>query len=201
MAGAVESIYIATQSGDAMRSVASAALIAGAGIRGDRNFDDRAVHDQQITLIDASEIERFNRETGLAIEYGAPRRNVVTRGVALNALVGKRFSVGQTTLVGVELCESVRDAGQAIGARRRDSGDGGRSVRPPSGPARPHRRGRCHSHRRPRGEPRRMNATRFCETHHPRRTMHRTSSLDAPRPGTTQYGAFMDVTRKRLLAR
>ena len=97
-----------------MRSVASATLIAGAGIRGDRNFDGRAVHDQQITLIDASEIERFNRETGLAIEHGAPRRNAVTRGIALNALVGKRFSVGQTTLVGVELCEPCATLGRRL---------------------------------------------------------------------------------------
>jgi MOSC domain-containing protein YiiM len=112
--GVIESIHVAARSGDAMRSVASAALIAGAGIRGDRNFDDRRVHDQQITLIDASEIERFNRETGLAIAYGEPRRNVVTRGIALNDLVGKRFRVGQTTLIGVELCEPCATLGKRL---------------------------------------------------------------------------------------
>jgi MOSC domain-containing protein YiiM len=112
--GAIESIHIAARSGDAMQSVANAVLIAGAGIRGDRNYDDRAVHDQQITLIDAAAIERFNRETGLAIASGDPRRNVVTRDVDLNALVGKRFRVGQTTLTGVELCEPCATLGKRL---------------------------------------------------------------------------------------
>jgi len=114
MPGAIESIYVAERSGAAMRDVASATLIAGAGIRGDRNYDETAVRDGQITLIDAAEIERFNRATGLAIGAGDPRRNVVTRGVDLTGLVGRRFRVGQTTLVGVELCEPCATLGKRL---------------------------------------------------------------------------------------
>lgn len=135
MSGAIESIYIAPTGGAPMCRIATAVLVAGAGIRGDRNFrdinardidaresnaresnfrDGATVHDGQITLIDAAEIERFNAATGLAIDVGAPRRNVVTRGVALNELVGKRFRVGQTTLVGVELCEPCATLGRRL---------------------------------------------------------------------------------------
>jgi len=114
MQGAIESIYIAQTPGAAMRSVVSATLIAGAGIRGDRNYDEAVLRDGQITLIDAAEIERFNRATGLDIGTGDPRRNVVTRGVELNDLVGKRFRVGQTTLLGVELCEPCATLGKRL---------------------------------------------------------------------------------------
>ena len=120
MSGAIESIYIAPTGGAPMCRIATAILVAGAGIRGDRNFrecprgEDGGAHEGQITLIDAAEIERFNAETSLAIDYGAPRRNVVTRGVELNELVGKRFRVGQTTLIGVELCEPCATLGRRL---------------------------------------------------------------------------------------
>ena len=114
MPGAIESIYIAEKPGAEMHRVTSAALVAGAGIHGDRNYDEVVVRDGQITLIDAAEIERFNRATGLGIGYGDPRRNVVTRGVELNGLVGKRFSVGQTTLLGVELCQPCATLGKRL---------------------------------------------------------------------------------------
>jgi MOSC domain-containing protein YiiM len=114
MQGAIESIYIAQTPGAAMHSVVDATLVAGAGIRGDRNYDEAVVRDGQITLIDAAEIERFNGATGLRIGTGDPRRNVVTRGVELNALVGKRFRVGPATLVGVELCEPCATLGKRL---------------------------------------------------------------------------------------
>lgn len=43
--------------------------------------------DREVTLIESEEIERFNRETGLALADGALRRNVVTLGIRLNGLV------------------------------------------------------------------------------------------------------------------
>ena len=50
-------------------------------------------------------MERLNAETGLDIAPGDLRRNVVTRGVSLNELVGSEFSLGETRLRGVRLCE------------------------------------------------------------------------------------------------
>ena len=129
---------------------AVATLVAGSGVRGDRNFRDLE-HDGQITLIAAEEVERFNRETGLEIGAGDPRRNVVTRGVALNELVGAQFRVGETTLLGVELCEPCATLGKRLASPERVRRAGRRRVRPPRRPAGAHRRRRPHRGRRPRG--------------------------------------------------
>jgi len=115
--GTIESIYIASRSGDAMRSVVRAELIAGCGIRGDRNYKELSstvAHDAQITLIAAEEIERFRRETGLRIDWGDPRRNVVTRGVALHELVGREFRVGNAVISAIELCEPCATLGRRL---------------------------------------------------------------------------------------
>jgi MOSC domain-containing protein YiiM len=115
MTARVEAIYIAPESGAAMVTVTVASLIADCGIEGDRNFNAAGVAPgNQVTLIEAEAVERFNAATGLAISPAAPRRNIVTRGVALNALVGKEFSVGPTTLQGVEWCEPCATLGKRI---------------------------------------------------------------------------------------
>jgi MOSC domain-containing protein YiiM len=113
MSGTIEAIYVAATSGAPMQRVSVAMLVAGSGISGDRNFRDQE-HDGQITLIAAEEVERFNRETGLEVDAGDPRRNVVTRGVALDELVGGQFRVGETTLLGVELCEPCATLGKRL---------------------------------------------------------------------------------------
>ena len=115
MSAWIEAIYVASTAGAPMMSVATAVLVAGSGIHGDRNYRDTLLpHDEQITLIAAEEIERFNRETGLDIGPGDSRRNVVTRGLDLGVLVGRQFRVGDTTLMGVELCEPCATLGKRL---------------------------------------------------------------------------------------
>jgi len=93
----VESISIGPT--DAIAPVDSVSALAGRGLEGDRKyFGDGAKPGQALTLIEAESLE----EVGLT---GAQsRRQVVTRGVRLNDLVGKRFRVGAVDCVGVELC-------------------------------------------------------------------------------------------------
>jgi len=111
----IEAIFVASTAGAPMTSVATATLVAGRGIRGDRNYRDTPLpHDEQITLIAAEQIDRFKRETGLDIAPGDSRRNVVTRGVDLSTLVGRQFRVGATTLAGVELCEPCATLGKRL---------------------------------------------------------------------------------------
>ncbi len=117
MSGFIEAIYIAPQSGQPMQLVPRADLIAGCGIRGDRNFKDAPTtvgHAEQITLISAEDIEQFCRLTGLRIAPGDPRRNVVTRGIALNELVGREFNLGSAVISGVELCEPCATLGRRL---------------------------------------------------------------------------------------
>jgi MOSC domain-containing protein YiiM len=79
--------------------------------RGDRKFRREGIParkngpDREVTLIEAEAIEAVSRDYGVAIEPIETRRNVVTRGIALNHLVGKRFGVGEAVLQGIHLCE------------------------------------------------------------------------------------------------
>jgi len=113
MTGSIVAIYIAESGAEPMSAVSEAELEAGRGILGDRyhgrggtfSKQDRLKPDQELTLIEAEEIERFNEATGLGLDLGATRRNVVTRGVRLNDLVGRQFSVGAAVVEGMRLCE------------------------------------------------------------------------------------------------
>jgi MOSC domain-containing protein YiiM len=88
------------------RLVDSLEVVAGSGIVGDRNFGSLPGYSgRNLTLIEVEEVEEFNRRTGCTLTSTDPRRNVVTRGVRLNAMVGKTFAIGAVLLKGVELCE------------------------------------------------------------------------------------------------
>lgn len=109
----VVAIYTAGTPGAHLSAVASAVLAAGKGIVGDRYHDGTGTFsgkladtsDFEVTLIEAEEVDAFNAREGLHLGPGAFRRNIVTRGVRLNALVGRRFTVGPVLLEGVRLCE------------------------------------------------------------------------------------------------
>lgn len=111
--GTVVAIYTASIAEAPMQSVDEARLEAGQGLVGDRyerntgTFSDRlkGKRDSELTLIESEQIERFNREQGLTLGLGALRRNVVTRNVRLNELVGRRFRIGAAVLEGMRLCE------------------------------------------------------------------------------------------------
>ena len=92
--------------GGPMLSVPEITLVAGAGIVGDRYYGtEQSYPGQNLTLIEAEEIEAFNARNGTAIGLTDPRRNVVTRNVRLNSLFGKVFSIGAVKHRGVRLCE------------------------------------------------------------------------------------------------
>jgi len=61
--------------------------------------------DREVTLIEIEAIEAMKRDLGIELDPGASRQNIVTRGVPLNHLVGRKFRVGEVTLFGVRLCE------------------------------------------------------------------------------------------------
>lgn len=115
MTGSVVSINIADQEGAEVRSLEEAELIVGRGIVGDRYFvDDQSEPEQQVTLIAVEEIERFNESNKLAVKAAQVRRNIVTKGVALNDLVRVEFKVGAVTLEGLELCEPCKYVAEGL---------------------------------------------------------------------------------------
>lgn len=103
----IEHIFIAPEKGAQVQALPAVVAIAERGLKGDRYSNDlnRKNAGQQVTLIEAEAIEGFVAETGLAMAPHEPRRNLVTRGIDLNALVGKRFKIGECEFEGIELCE------------------------------------------------------------------------------------------------
>lgn len=110
----VERIFISPAPGIVQVECQQIAVEAGRGVRGDRNFGLSAWPGQNLTLVEAEEIERFCLENGRALDLSLTRRNLVTRGLRLNELVNREFSIGGVRLRGVELCEPCAKLGQAL---------------------------------------------------------------------------------------
>lgn len=84
---------------------------AGRGLEGDRYFlrtgkySAKEGADRELTLIEQETLEALAREHDIKFALGDSRRNIVTRGVPLNHLVGRDFKVGGVAARGVRLCE------------------------------------------------------------------------------------------------
>jgi MOSC domain-containing protein YiiM len=104
MSGRVEAIYICAEHGDVPHAVESVQAIAGKGLEGNRYFDEGRP-EAELTLIEAEALEALKAEHGIDLDGARSRRNVLTRGVRLNDLLGRRFRVGELECRGLELCE------------------------------------------------------------------------------------------------
>ena len=108
--GTVVSINIAPAAEAPMQSINEVRAVPGRGLEGDRYFFKQGSFykpqpDRELTLIEAEAIEAMKRE--LDVDYGLSdsRRNIVTRDVPLNHLVGKEFLIGEVRARGLRLCE------------------------------------------------------------------------------------------------
>ncbi len=102
--GRVEAINIGPAE-ELPAAVGRARAEAGKGLVGNRYyFDDGAKPGRALTLIAAEALEATAAEDGIEISAAESRRNVLTRGIDVNALVGRRFRVGEVECLGVELC-------------------------------------------------------------------------------------------------
>jgi MOSC domain-containing protein YiiM len=109
--GAVVAIHIASTGAAPMKSVTAAQAVAGRGLDGDRyysklgTYSNDAGSGRDVTLIEVEAIEALKSEYKIELEPGQSRRNIVTRGVALNHLVEREFRIGDVVLRGTRLCE------------------------------------------------------------------------------------------------
>ena len=108
--GRVTSIHIAPVAAEAMLTVKQVRAVAAKGLEGDRYFLRLGTFwkpqpDYEVTLIEIEALEALERDYGVALLTAEARRNIVTRGVALNHLVGREFQVGEAILRGLRLCE------------------------------------------------------------------------------------------------
>ncbi len=102
-------ICVTGSAGSRLAPLREATLVEGRGIEGDRYFAGEGTFDGRrsgtdVTLIEEEAIEATRRDHGLEIEAWDPRRNIVTRGVRLNDLVGRELRVGDAVVRGVRLC-------------------------------------------------------------------------------------------------
>lgn len=112
MPGVIEAVFIAPSSGEPMVHHETVEAVADRGLRGDRYFAGTGTYSdsardttRHVSLIESEAIEAIERDYDVTLEPGEHRRNVVTTGIGLNRLVGKRFEVGDAVCDGVELCE------------------------------------------------------------------------------------------------
>jgi MOSC domain-containing protein YiiM len=108
--GKLVSIHIGRTAKE-LQSVTEARVVPGKGLEGDRYFDGTGTwsnhpgNGREVTLIEIEAIEALARESEIQLKPGDSRRNLVTRGVPLNHLVGREFRVGEVRLKGMRLCE------------------------------------------------------------------------------------------------
>ena len=144
----VERVFIAPEAEAPMDELDAVETVAGRGLRGDRYFQERETgtfvtwesgerpSGYDLTLIEREAVEAVERDAGISLAPGEHRRNLETRNVALNHLVGERFRVGEVVCRGVRLCEpcshlqritedGVLDAFVHRGGLRADVVDGG----------------------------------------------------------------------------
>ncbi len=91
-----------------IKEVNSIEVLANKGIVGYRHFNDFNDPYNQLSLIESENIDEYNIKFGLDIPYIDFRRNVVTKGIQLNDLIGKKLKVGNVELEGIELCRPCR---------------------------------------------------------------------------------------------
>jgi len=110
----IVSIFLAAKSGGTVRGVTDAKVVEGKGFSEDRNFGQADYPGQNVTLIESEAVARFNSEHRQSIEPRDTRRNIVTMGVDLNALVGREFTIGQVRFRGIELCTPCAFLGESL---------------------------------------------------------------------------------------
>lgn len=103
MPGTVEEIYIAPEGSVQMQKVESASAIAACGLEGDRYCEGTGYWTPmgdvcEVTLISSEDLDYIQRELGLRVKSGEHRRNIITSGIDLGGLSGKRFRVGEVIL-------------------------------------------------------------------------------------------------------
>ena len=89
-------------------------VIENKGVLGDRHFNDFNDPYCQLTLIESENIDYYNSKYGLNFSYLEFRRNIITRGIQLNNLVGKKFLIGKVKAEGIDLCRPCRHLSETL---------------------------------------------------------------------------------------
>ena len=98
-------ICISPKPDQGMKDIYTVTTIAGKGIVGDRYFSENNDNNNQLTLIESENIDFYNKISDQEISYIDFRRNIITKGIELNPLIGKELQIGSTKIKVHKLCE------------------------------------------------------------------------------------------------
>ena len=104
----VYKLGITSNNNKRIEEVESIEVLANKGVVGDRHFDNYNDPYCQLSLIESENIDEYNLKFGLNIPYLDFRRNIITKGIKLNDLVGKKLTIGKVEVEGIDLCRPCR---------------------------------------------------------------------------------------------
>ena len=113
----VVNICIASESGKKMEEINSIKVIANKGIVNDRYFKEDNDKNIQITLIESENVDYYNKISGTNLIPTDFRRNVITKGISLNKLIGKEILLGEVRMKVHDLCEPCRYLQELLGEK------------------------------------------------------------------------------------
>tara|TARA_B100001778_G_C18376584_1_gene533258 strand:+ start:143 stop:589 length:447 start_codon:yes stop_codon:yes gene_type:complete len=111
----VYKIGISVNNNKPINEVSSINVLANKGVVGDRHFKEFNDPYNQLTLIESENIDYYNTKYSLNIPYVDFRRNIITKGIKLNDLVGKKILVGKVELEGIDLCRPCKHLSEVLG--------------------------------------------------------------------------------------
>ncbi|MDB3888849.1 MOSC domain-containing protein [Candidatus Pelagibacter sp.] len=111
----VYKLGISNKNNQKINKVNSIEVLANQGVVGDRHFKEYNDPYNQLSLIESENIDYYNIKYGLNIPYLDFRRNIVTKGIQLNDLIGKKILVGNAELEGIDLCRPCRHLTEVLG--------------------------------------------------------------------------------------
>lgn len=123
LTGSLSEIWLAPSAAAPMRRVPAGRLLAGGGLEGDRyalgggTWAQYPTLEKQLTLIDRDDVAAVAAEVGIDLSPGSTRRNLVTVGADLPALVGRWFCVGEALLFGMKRCPPCTHLERLTGTR------------------------------------------------------------------------------------
>tara|TARA_B100001996_G_scaffold128314_1_gene97368 strand:- start:119 stop:562 length:444 start_codon:yes stop_codon:yes gene_type:complete len=109
-------IGIAKLKHDPIETVNCIEVLEGKGIKGDRKFQENNAKDQQLTLIESENIDYYNKKYNTNFSYLVFRRNLITKNIKLNDLVGKTLLIGNVKVKGIDLCRPCKELEGRLGA-------------------------------------------------------------------------------------
>ena len=101
-------IGITKNNNQKIEEVSSIEVLANKGILGDRNFIEYNAPYNQLTLIESENIDYYNKKYNQNIPYINFRRNIITKGIRLNSLIGKTMLIGKAKIEVIDLCRPCR---------------------------------------------------------------------------------------------